>query len=183
MQNDEFAEILIAGSHLNSINFWCCKIESDNEWDFSAMKSCKIEHFYLFSSGQDECSNWKFYPNRFLNIIKGIKNCAPLKKTLKLLQVSNSSIITIKCWKLKWRGVWEGSWSLFYLLISLLVYRGRKFIPWIWNWLQQSSSFMGRAISTTASTAIVFIFIINSVLIKSYSISLFNIECYLYIKN
>ena len=83
----------------------------------------------------------------------------------------NLFIITIKCWKLKWRGVWGGSWSLFYLLISFLVYRWRKFIPWSWNWLQQSSSFMGRAILTTASTAIVFIFIINSVLIKSYSIS------------
>ena len=95
------------------------------------------------------------------------------------LQLLFQYIITIKCWKLKWRGVWGGSWSLFYLLISFLLYRGRKFIPWSWNWLQQSSSFMGRAIPTTASTSIVFIFIINSVLIKSYSISLFNIECYL----
>ena len=98
-----------------------------------------------------------------------------------LIVEDNLNIITIKYWKLKWRGVWGGSWSFHLGWWKKVWWRGWKVGPWSWNWLQQSSSFMGRAIPTIAMIAIVFIFIINSSKSRLIAILRFNIEALLYI--
>ena len=55
--------------------------------------------------------------------------------TRKVIDRSELDIITIKYWKLKWRGVWGGIWSFYLAWWKTISWRALNFIPLSWNCL------------------------------------------------
>ena len=62
----------------------------DSEWDFSEITSSKITHLYLEYSGI--VSDWKSKPERFENLMKGIKSSKALSDSIKWIYVEQWKI-------------------------------------------------------------------------------------------
>ena len=78
----EFCTIVKSSKNVAFLDFQRCKILTDDEWDFDEMDKYSISSMFLFLCGNSEYSNWDDNPERFLNILSGIKNCLSLYSSL-----------------------------------------------------------------------------------------------------
>ena len=93
LSSQEFWEIVSAGRYCKKLQFCFDLITFDEMWDFKGdMNGCKIEYLYLLSSGSSDYSDWSNHPQRFKNLIAAIAKCAPLSKSLKVLNISKCEI-------------------------------------------------------------------------------------------
>ena len=90
INKEEFCSLVKASKFVDECWFSQCKILTDLEWKFGSMEGTNIKELNLLESGFE--SKWLDYPERCINIIKGIVNCPSLAISLSEITLINPDI-------------------------------------------------------------------------------------------
>lgn len=92
LSNSNFCTLMEAACNCETVSFSYSTInKEDEEWRFNIQKS-NIQKLDLRNVGDLDRSDWSNNPNRFLNIFEGILKCPALKKSIKYIYVSDTSL-------------------------------------------------------------------------------------------
>jgi hypothetical protein len=93
IKNHEFWQLVEAKKKCKKIEFFYCKIETDEPYDTKDMlKGGTFEFLDMNQSGIENLSNWKANSNRLENIIKGLGQSEDVKKSLKKIDLLQSGL-------------------------------------------------------------------------------------------
>ena len=86
----DFENLISFSKHIEKIWFRGCRLPTDYECNFGEnMEGWRIKSLDFSWSGSEGNSDWDSYPSRFKNLIEGIANCAPLRKSLKTICIKD----------------------------------------------------------------------------------------------
>ena len=91
MNTSQFSTLIHTASHIETVEIVRCKINGDDEFDFTNDKPYHIKQLSLLKNGGKDYSDWSVNKQQFINILKAISNTT-LKHSLEQIGIWNCQI-------------------------------------------------------------------------------------------
>ena len=88
INNSEFCSFIKTAKDIQHLGFINCVLITDSKCEFKFKDNWKIEELSLYGTGK--FSDWKEFPERFMNIIDGIANCNSFVMNLTIISINES---------------------------------------------------------------------------------------------